>query len=53
VINHFSEGAGILISGTDASGNVIAANVIGSDPTGSQARPNFIGVEIRLETQPS
>ena len=45
-INGFSQGAGILISGTGASGNVIAANDIGTDPTGAQALPNYFGVRI-------
>ena len=45
-INGFASGAGILIVGPDASGNAIEANVIGTDPTGSQARPNNFGVKI-------
>ena len=44
-INGF-QGAGILISGTTATGNVIAANDIGTDPTGTQALPNGFGVRI-------
>ena len=40
------QGAGILISGTAATGNVIAANDIGTDPTGTQALPNGFGVRI-------
>ena len=45
-INGFSQGAGILISGSGATGNVIAANDIGTDPTGSQALPNYFGVRL-------
>src|SRR5207244_4176909 len=45
-INGFSQGAGILISGTGATGNVIEANDIGTDPTGSRALPNYFGVRI-------
>src|SRR6516225_5907229 len=45
-INGFSEGAGILISGTGATGDVIAANDIGTDPTGTQALPNYFGIRI-------
>ena len=45
-IGGFSHGAGILISGTSATGNVIAANDIGTDPTGTQALPNEFGVQI-------
>jgi hypothetical protein len=45
-INNFSQGAGILISGTGATGNVIAANDIGTDPTGAQVLPNYFGVRI-------
>jgi hypothetical protein len=45
-INGFSQGAGILISGTNAFGNVIAANDIGTDHSGAQALPNYFGVRI-------
>jgi len=45
-INSFSQGAGILISGTGATGNVIAANDIGTDPTGTQSLLNDFGVQI-------
>jgi hypothetical protein len=43
-ITGFSQGAAILISGTAATGDVIAANDIGTDPTGAQALPNYFGV---------
>ncbi len=42
----FVEGAGILISGTGATGNTIESNDIGTDPTGTQALPNAFGVQI-------
>jgi hypothetical protein len=45
-ITGFSQGAGILISGTGATGEVITANDIGTDPTGTQALPNYFGVRI-------
>ena len=45
-INSFSQGSGILITGTGASGNVIAANDIGTDPSGSLALPNDFGIRI-------
>ena len=45
-IDSFSQGAGILITGTGASGNVIAANDIGTDPSGSLALPNDFGIRI-------
>jgi hypothetical protein len=45
-ITNFSEGAGLLISGTGATGNVITANDLGTDPTGSQPVPNYFGVRI-------
>jgi hypothetical protein len=45
-IHGFSQGAGILISGTGATVDVIAANDIGTDPSGAQALPNYFGVRI-------
>ena len=45
-IGGFSWDAGILISGTTATGNVIQANDIGTDPSGSVAVPNQYGVQI-------
>jgi hypothetical protein len=45
-ITGFSQGAGVLISGTAATANVITANNIGTDPTGAQALPNYFGVRI-------
>ena len=45
-IGGFSPGAGILISGTGATGNVIENNDIGTDPTGSLALPNEYGIQI-------
>ena len=45
-INSFSQGAGIHITGTDATGDRIYSNFLGTDPTGTQAAPNEYGVEI-------
>jgi hypothetical protein len=44
--NGFSQGAGILISGTGATGDWIYGDSLGTDPTGTQALPNNEGVEI-------
>jgi Concanavalin A-like lectin/glucanases superfamily len=46
-INDFYSGAGILISGTAATGNTIEANDIGTDPTGLQRAANRFGVQIQ------
>jgi parallel beta-helix repeat protein len=45
-INNFSHGAGIHITGTSATGAWICGNFLGTDPTGTQAQPNYAGVEI-------
>ena len=45
-IGGFSQGAGIHITGTGASGDWVYGNFLGTDPTGTQALPNNIGVEI-------
>ncbi len=45
-IGNFLSGAGILISGAAATGDTITANDIGTDPSGSTARPNGFGVQI-------
>ena len=45
-INGFSQGAGIHVTGTGATGDWIYGNFLGTDPTGTQAVPNNIGVEI-------
>src|SRR4029077_4029098 len=45
-INNFSQGAGIHITGTGATGDWIYGNFLGTDPTGTQADPNNEGVEI-------
>ncbi len=46
MISGFAGGAGILITGPSASGNVIQADVIGTHATGLQARPNNVGISI-------
>jgi len=45
-INGFSQGAGIHVTGTGATGNWVYGNFLGTDPTGTQALANNIGVEI-------
>ena len=45
-VGGFSGGAGVLISGAGATGNVIEANDLGTDPTGTLALPNAYGVQI-------
>ncbi len=42
----FVAGAGVLISGPGATGDTITADVIGTDPSGAQALPNWFGVQI-------
>jgi hypothetical protein len=41
--------AGIRITGASASGNVLQANAIGTDPTATSSRPNEVGVLIDAE----
>ena len=45
-INGFSQDAGIHITGTSATGDWIYGNFLGTDPTGTQAEPNYNGVQI-------
>jgi hypothetical protein len=45
-IGGFSQGAGIHITGTGATGDWIYGDFLGTDPTGTQAAPNDSGVEI-------
>ena len=45
-INNFAQGAGIHLSGTGATGDWIYGNFLGTDPTGTEAEPNNVGVEI-------
>ncbi len=45
-IDSFSQGAGIHITGTGATGDWVYGNFLGTDPTGTQAEPNKYGVEI-------
>ncbi len=45
-INNFSQGAGIHLTGTGASGDWIEGDFLGTDPTGTQAEPNNYGIEI-------
>ncbi len=45
-IGSFADGAGILITGSAAIGDTVASNDIGTDPTGVQALPNGIGIQI-------
>ena len=45
-IDGFSQGAGIRLTGTGATGDWIYGNFLGTDPTGTQAEANDYGVEI-------
>ncbi|MGP0064186.1 MAG: beta strand repeat-containing protein, partial [Isosphaeraceae bacterium] len=45
-IDSFSQGAGIHLTGTGATGDWIYGDLLGTDPTGTQAEPNDYGVEI-------
>ncbi len=45
-INSFSQGAGIHISGTEATNNWVYGIFAGTDPTGTLSDPNYSGVEI-------
>jgi FG-GAP-like repeat/FG-GAP repeat len=45
-IDSFSQGAGIHVTGTGATGDWIYGNFLGTDPTGTQAESNDYGVEI-------
>ncbi len=45
-INNFSQGAGIHITGPGATDDWVYGNFIGTDPTGTQADPNYAGAEI-------
>ena len=46
-INGFSQGAGIRVTGTGATSRYwVYGNFLGTDPTGKQALPNYIGVQI-------
>ncbi len=46
-IDGFSGGSAIVISGPDATGDMIEANYLGIDPTGTHVRPNKVGVLIK------
>ena len=52
VINNFQSGDGIHISNSTSQNNVIAGNFIGTDPSGTVARPNG-GSGIFLENGPA
>ena len=41
-IDSFSQGAGIHLTGTGATGDWIYGNFLGTDPTGTQAEPNDV-----------
>ena len=45
-IDGFSQGAGIHITGTAATGDWVCGSFLGTDPTGTQSEPNNVGVEI-------
>ena len=52
VINSFQSRSGIHVSGSTSQNNVIEGNFIGTDPTGTVARPNG-GGGVFLENGPS
>ena len=45
-INSFSQGAGIHVTGTGATGDWIYGNFLGTDPSGTHSEPNHSGVAI-------
>jgi hypothetical protein len=45
-IGGFGQGAGIHITGAGATGDWVYGDFLGTDPTGTQAAPNNVGVEI-------
>ncbi len=45
-IDNFSQGAGIHIAGSGATGDWVYGCFLGTDPTGTQVEPNNAGVEI-------
>ena len=51
-VSGFSQGAGIRITGTGATGDWIDGDFLGTDPTGTQADPDDEGVEIDAGAHP-
>ena len=45
-VDGFSQGAGILISGSGATGNWVYGSFLGIDPTGTMGNANYTGVEM-------
>ncbi len=45
-ITNFSQGAGIHLTGSGATGDWVNGNFLGVDPTGTQAEPDEYGVEL-------
>jgi len=45
-VSNFSQGAGIHLTGPGAVGDWVYGNFLGTDPTGAQAEPNNVGVQI-------
>jgi CSLREA domain-containing protein len=45
-----NEGSGILIEGENAAGNVVRGNLIGLNPEGTSAWPNYDGIWLGVDT---
>jgi len=45
-VSNFSQGAGIHLTGPGAVGDWVYGNFLGTDPTGTQAEANNVGVQI-------
>ncbi len=46
IINHFSRGAGIHLTGTGATDNWVYGVFVGTNTTGTKSQPNYSGVAI-------
>ena len=46
IVDGFSQGDGIHVTGTGATGDWLYGDFVGIDPTGTKAEPNYAGVKI-------